>query len=65
MIVSDPDAHYARAVAAGAEILIDIADQEYGGRGYGCLDIEGHMWWFGSYDPWAETANSAQAPPAA
>ncbi len=52
VIVLDPDAHYARAVAAGAEVLIDIADQEYGGRGYSCLDIEGHMWWFGSYDPW-------------
>ncbi|MEO6170204.1 MAG: VOC family protein [Lysobacter sp.] len=60
VIVSDPDAHYARAVAAGAEILIDIADQEYGGRGYGCLDIEGHMWWFGSYDPWLGTADPAQ-----
>lgn len=52
VIVRDPDAHYARAVAAGAEVIRDIADQEYGGRGYGCLDIEGHMWWFGSYDPW-------------
>lgn len=63
VIVRDPDAHYARAVAAGAEILIDIADQEYGGRGYACLDIEGHMWWFGSYDPWLARTDAAQAPP--
>lgn len=56
VIVRDPDAHYARAVAAGAEIIRDIADQEYGGRGYGCLDIEGHMWWFASYDPWRSSA---------
>ncbi|QOW20182.1 glyoxalase [Lysobacter ciconiae] len=52
VVVRDPDAHYARAIAAGAEIIRDIANQDYGGRGYGCLDIEGHMWWFGSYDPW-------------
>ncbi|MPN55348.1 hypothetical protein SDC9_203030 [bioreactor metagenome] len=53
VIVSDADAHYARATAAGAEIVIDIADQDYGGRGYACRDPEGHLWWFGSYDPWA------------
>ena len=54
VIVADADAHYARAVAAGASIVIDIADQPYGGRGYACKDPEGHLWWFGSYDPWAE-----------
>ncbi|MCD9086348.1 VOC family protein [Stenotrophomonas sp. SY1] len=58
VIISDADAHYARAKAAGAEILIDIADQEYGGRGYGCRDIEGHIWWFGTYDPWKDTATA-------
>jgi uncharacterized glyoxalase superfamily protein PhnB len=59
VIVADPDAHYARAVAAGAELAIDIADQDYGGRGYACRDLEGHLWWFGSYDPWqAETGAS-------
>ncbi|HJW45043.1 MAG TPA: VOC family protein [Lysobacter sp.] len=52
VIVADADAHYARARAAGAEIVIDIADQDYGGRGYACRDLEGHLWWFGSYDPW-------------
>lgn len=52
VIVSDPDAHYLQAVNAGAQILIEIADQDYGGRGYACRDPEGHTWWFGSYDPW-------------
>lgn len=52
MIVTDADAHYARAKAAGARIVIDIADQDYGGRGYACADPEGYLWWFGSYDPW-------------
>ncbi|WP_202842918.1 VOC family protein [Luteimonas saliphila] len=52
VIVRDVDAHYRRAKAAGATIVIDIADQDYGGRGYACRDPEGHLWWFGSYDPW-------------
>ena len=52
VIVTDADAHYARAKASGARIIIDIADQDYGGRGYACADPEGYLWWFGSYDPW-------------
>lgn len=54
VIVADADAHYAHAKATGAEIVIDIADQDYGGRGYACRDLEGHLWWFGSYDPWTD-----------
>jgi uncharacterized glyoxalase superfamily protein PhnB len=53
VIVDDADAHYARAKAAGATIEMEIADQDYGGRGYMCRDPEGHLWWFGSYDPWS------------
>jgi len=52
--VADPDAHYARAVAEGAEIVIPIEDKPYGGRGYSCRDLEGHVWAFGSYNAWAE-----------
>lgn len=54
VIVADADAHYTRAKAAGAEIVIELADQGYGGRGYACRDLEGHLWWFGSYDPWKD-----------
>jgi uncharacterized glyoxalase superfamily protein PhnB len=54
VVVSDCDAHYKRAVAAGAKIVRDIKDEDYGGRGYSCYDPEGHLWNFGSYDPWAE-----------
>lgn len=53
VVVEKIDAHYARAKAAGAAIVIDIADQDYGGRLYSCRDPEGHLWNFGSYDPWA------------
>lgn len=52
VVVADPDAHHARAVAAGAKVVMPIEDKPYGGRGYGCLDPEGHLWNFGSYDPW-------------
>ena len=53
IIVEDADKHYARAVAAGAEIVMEIKDEDYGGRDYSCGDPEGHVWNFGSYDPWA------------
>ena len=52
VIVKEVDAHYARAKAAGAVIVTDIKDEDYGGRGYSCRDSEGHLWNFGSYDPW-------------
>jgi len=52
IVVKDVDAHHARAKAAGIEIVIDIKDEDYGGRDYTCRDPEGHIWTFGSYDPW-------------
>jgi uncharacterized glyoxalase superfamily protein PhnB len=52
VVVDDADAHYARAKAAGAEIVIDIKTEDYGGRGYTARDLEGHVWTFGTYDPW-------------
>jgi len=53
VIVPDADAVYERAKAAGAVIAYDIRDEDYGGRGFSCLDPEGHVWSFGTYDPWA------------
>ncbi len=52
VIVSDADTVYARAKAAKAEIVMDIKDEDYGGRGFSCRDPEGHLWNFGTYDPW-------------
>jgi uncharacterized glyoxalase superfamily protein PhnB len=52
VIVSDADAVYARAKTAGAQIVLDIKDDDYGGRGFSCRDLEGHLWNFGTYDPW-------------
>lgn len=52
IIVDDVDKHYGGAVAAGAEVVMEIKDEDYGGRDYSCRDPEGHIWNFGSYDPW-------------
>jgi uncharacterized glyoxalase superfamily protein PhnB len=52
LVVSDADAIYARAKAAGAQIEIEIKDADYGGRGFSCRDLEGHLWTIGTYDPW-------------
>ena len=54
IVVENTDQHYTRAKAAGAEIVMDIKDEDYGGRGYSCRDPEGHLWNFGTYDPWAD-----------
>jgi uncharacterized glyoxalase superfamily protein PhnB len=53
LIVEDADEVYARAKAAGAVIVEDIEDKPFGGRGFACLDPEGHIWHVGTYDPWA------------
>ena len=51
--VDDPDAHFARAKDAGAEIVMEPVDQDYGSREYAARDLEGTMWSFGTYDPYA------------
>jgi uncharacterized glyoxalase superfamily protein PhnB len=52
LFVADAPAHCDRAKAAGAQILLDIDDAHSDGRGYSCRDLEGHVWNFGTYDPW-------------
>jgi uncharacterized glyoxalase superfamily protein PhnB len=49
--VDDVDAHCAKARAAGATIVAEPADHDYGedywtDRSYGARDPEGHQWWF-------------------
>ena len=49
--VDDVDAHCAVARAAGAQIVAEPEDHDYGeaywcDRAYGALDPEGHLWWF-------------------
>ena len=51
LVVNDADVVYGRALEAGAKILLDIKDEDYGGRGFTCRDPEGHIWSIGTYDP--------------
>jgi uncharacterized glyoxalase superfamily protein PhnB len=49
--VDDLDAHYARARAAGAKIVMEPKTADYGeeywtDKDYGCEDVGGHQWWF-------------------
>jgi uncharacterized glyoxalase superfamily protein PhnB len=56
LIVADADAVHARARKAGFEMVVDIKDEDYGGRGFTCRDLEGHLWNVGTYDPWAHAS---------
>jgi uncharacterized glyoxalase superfamily protein PhnB len=51
VVIEDPDAHCARAVAAGAEIVRELGDQDYGSRDYAVKDTGGNVWSFGTYMP--------------
>jgi uncharacterized glyoxalase superfamily protein PhnB len=53
VVVEDPDAHHDRARDAGAEIVRGPEDMDYGSREYGARDLEGNLWSFGTYDPYA------------
>ncbi|GAA1682221.1 VOC family protein [Fodinicola feengrottensis] len=49
VVVADPDAHHQQARAAGAEIIRELTDQDYGSREYVATDFEGNIWSFGTY----------------
>ncbi|MFE4372136.1 VOC family protein [Streptomyces sp. NPDC056835] len=53
VVVEDVDAHHARAVEHGVEILMAPTDQDYGSRDYMARDAEGNIWSFGTYAPGA------------
>jgi len=56
LIVSDEEcvAMFERVKRAGAEIVQSLSSPDYGGKSFGCRDLEGHIWWVGSYNPWDE-----------
>jgi uncharacterized glyoxalase superfamily protein PhnB len=58
LFVTDAVAHCAQAKRAGADIILDIKDEDGKRGGYSCRDPEGHIWNFGSYDPWRRRAGS-------
>lgn len=51
LYVPEVDALFERAVAAGARVLMPVADQAYGDRSGGVIDPFGHVWWLASMLP--------------
>lgn len=49
VVCHDPDALFDRAVAAGAEVVRGLVDEDYGSRGFTVRDPEGNLWSFGTY----------------
>ncbi len=55
IVVDDPDTLYARAQAAGATVVREIRDEDYGSREFSVRDPEGVFWSFGTW-PGADAA---------
>jgi uncharacterized glyoxalase superfamily protein PhnB len=53
LVVNDADLVHRQALECGAVIVLEIKDEDYGGRGFTCRDPEGHVWSIGTYDPLA------------
>jgi uncharacterized glyoxalase superfamily protein PhnB len=49
--VDDPDPRFERARSAGAEVVMEPTDQDYGSRDFTVRDPEGNLWAFGTYRP--------------
>ena len=61
VVVENSDEHCARARAAGADIVMELRDTEYGSRDYGARDPEGNTWYFGTYQPFAVSTHQEAA----
>jgi uncharacterized glyoxalase superfamily protein PhnB len=49
VVTDEPDALFARAAAAGAEVVSELHETDYGSRDFAVRDPEGNYWSFGSY----------------
>ena len=49
VVTDEPDKLFARATAAGAKVLRELNDTDYGSRDFAVLDPEGNRWSFGTY----------------
>jgi uncharacterized glyoxalase superfamily protein PhnB len=49
VVTDDPDGVFRRAAAAGAEILMELHETDYGSRDFAARDPEGNRWSFGTY----------------
>jgi uncharacterized glyoxalase superfamily protein PhnB len=49
VVTDDPDAVFARAAAAGADVIQGLHETDYGSRDFSVRDPEGNRWSFGTY----------------
>ena len=49
--VDEVDELFARARDAGAEVVMEPTDLDYGSRDFAVRDPEGNLWSFGTYEP--------------
>jgi uncharacterized glyoxalase superfamily protein PhnB len=65
VFVEDVDAHFERARSAGAKIVEELHETEYGERQYGAVDLDGHHWLFSCHardvspEEWGATLSEA------
>jgi uncharacterized glyoxalase superfamily protein PhnB len=45
-LVGDVEEHHARASAEGATVTQELNETPFGARQYGCMDPQGHGWYF-------------------
>lgn len=53
LIVPDCTPVWERVQAAKAEVLMPLQTMSYGGHAFAVRDMDGHIWSFGEYSPWA------------
>lgn len=49
VVCDDPDTLFRRSVAAGAEVVLGLTDEDFGSRSFTVRDPEGNLWSFGTY----------------
>jgi uncharacterized glyoxalase superfamily protein PhnB len=66
VFVEDVDEHYARTKAAGARVVEELNETEYGEWQYGVEDLDGHLWLFSRHardvspEEWGATVSSRE-----
>ena len=59
IVVEDIRALYERVRASGADIVMELEEQHYGGSLFAVRDPEGQLWNVGSYNPWVEPGSDS------
>jgi uncharacterized glyoxalase superfamily protein PhnB len=62
VVTDTPDALFDRATAAGADVVRELRDEDYGSRGFTVRDPEGNPWSFATYcGAWSLTSNELRS----